>query len=145
MKKGLIAGIIAVVAIAAIAGVFAMNNRDNTQTAVNSTDAGTATDLPAQSENNTTPPPTSEENTNKVAIENFAFSPAAITVKKGTTVTWTNNDSTSHTVTGDQTGGPDSELLGQGKSYSFTFNTVGTFAYHCAPHPQMTGKVTVTE
>lgn len=84
--------------------------------------------------------------TSTVTIDNFAFSPAAITVKKGTTVTWTNNDSTTHTVTEtDGQNGPQSSNLATGKSYSFTYNTVGTFKYHCSIHPSMTGSVTVTE
>lgn len=84
--------------------------------------------------------------TNKVTIANFAFSPANITVKKGTSVTWTNQDSTSHTVTeNDGKNGPSAPPLGQGQNYSFTFNQTGTFHYHCSIHPEMTGTVTVTD
>lgn len=84
--------------------------------------------------------------TTSVTIENFAFSPANITVKKGSTVTWTNKDSTAHTVTEDDGhDGPNSGTLASGKDYSFTYNTVGTFKYRCALHPDMTGMVTVTE
>lgn len=79
-----------------------------------------------------------------VSIANFAFAPAPLTVKKGTKVTWTNQDSVGHTATGDSDG-PASSLLNQGGSYSFTFDTVGTFPYHCSPHPFMKGTVTVTE
>ncbi|HSX07410.1 MAG TPA: cupredoxin domain-containing protein [Candidatus Saccharimonadales bacterium] len=84
--------------------------------------------------------------TNSVAIQGFAFSPTAITVKKGTTVTWTNKDSTAHTVTEtDGQKGPNSGDLAQGAKYTFTFDTAGTFHYHCAIHSEMTGTVTVTE
>lgn len=87
---------------------------------------------------------------NAVSIENLSFSPAEITVKKGTTVTWTNNDNVGHTVTqdnGSTTSGPglDSKVLNKGENYSATFDTVGTFKYHCSVHPHMTGTVTVTE
>lgn len=75
-------------------------------------------------------------------ISNFAFSPATITVHKGTKVTWTNEDSAAHTVTGNN-GGPASGDIGQGASYSYTFNAVGSFPYHCAIHPYMKGTVTV--
>jgi plastocyanin len=85
------------------------------------------------------------QSTSKVSIENFAFTPAHITVRKGTTVTWTNNDSTSHNVVSDTTTGPQSEVLGNGKSYSYTFNEAGEFSYKCGLHPSMTGTVTVTE
>jgi len=77
-------------------------------------------------------------------IVNMAFTPNPIKVKKGTTVTWTNQDVASHTVTGDN-GGPNSSTIATGQSYSFTFNTVGTFNYHCAIHPSMKGSVIVTE
>lgn len=78
-----------------------------------------------------------------VSIKNFAFASANLTVAKGTTVTWTNGDGAPHTVTGDN-GGPNSPSLGTGQSYSYTFNTIGTFPYHCAVHPMMTATVTVT-
>jgi plastocyanin len=85
-------------------------------------------------------------NTNQVEINNFAFSPANITVKKGTTVTWTNKDSVAHTVVeSDSQDGPKSNNLAQGASYTFTYNTAGTFKYKCSIHPDMTGSVTVTE
>ncbi|MBC7764492.1 cupredoxin domain-containing protein [Microbacteriaceae bacterium] len=83
--------------------------------------------------------------TNMVAIENFNFAPTAITVKKGTTVTWTNNDSVKHNVVGDNLDALKGPLLEKGKSYTYTFTTVGTFTYHCDPHPYMKGTVTVTE
>jgi plastocyanin len=80
-----------------------------------------------------------------VTIANFAFSPAALTVKKGTTVTWTNKDSAGHTVIEtDGLSGPMSGTLSNGQSYNFAFNTAGTFHYHCSIHPSMTATVTVT-
>lgn len=89
---------------------------------------------------------TSPVATDKVAIQNFAFSPGSITVKKGTQVTWTNQDSVAHTVTeNDGKNGPSAPPLNQGQSYSFTFNQTGTFHYHCSIHPDMTGTVTVTD
>lgn len=95
---------------------------------------------------NSTSPSASPVAASSVTIQDFAFSPSAITVKKGTTVTWTNKDSAAHTVTEtDSQAGPKSGTLETGKSYSFTFNTVGTFNYHCSIHSSMTGTVTVTE
>jgi plastocyanin len=80
---------------------------------------------------------------NAVAITNFAFSPAEISVPAGTKVTWTNNDSAAHTVTADDGKAFDSGQMAQGATFSFTFNTVGVFAYHCTNHPMMKAKVTV--
>jgi plastocyanin len=77
-----------------------------------------------------------------VGISNFAFDPADLTVKVGAKVTWTNHDSVQHTVTADG-GGFDSGPIGQGATFSFTFAKAGTYKYHCAVHPQMTGQITV--
>lgn len=81
----------------------------------------------------------------KVTISNYMFSPAIIKVKVGTTVTWTNQDAVSHTVTADNPSGdaPSSMDIAQGKSYSFTFTKAGTYTYHCFPHPYMHGTVEV--
>lgn len=77
-----------------------------------------------------------------ISLANFAFSPASITVKAGTKVTWTNKDSTTHTVTSDS-GVFNSGNLPPNSSFSFTFSTPGTFSYHCSIHTYMTGTVMV--
>lgn len=79
---------------------------------------------------------------NAVTIANFAFGPSAITVAVGTTVTWTNSDTAGHTVTADD-GSFKSGTLGTGATFTQTFATAGTFAYHCSIHKSMTGTVTV--
>ena len=88
----------------------------------------------------------SATSTNQVSIKNYMFTPMAITVKVGTTVTWTNTDSVNHTITADNnsTDAPNSMDIGKGKSYDFTFKKAGTYTYHCFPHPYMHGTVTVT-
>ena len=78
-----------------------------------------------------------------VNIANYAFTLKDVTVPVGTTVVWTNQDFAVHTVTSD-TGVWDSGSLSNGKSFPFTFNQAGTFAYHCIPHPYMTATITVT-
>lgn len=78
--------------------------------------------------------------TNAINIQNFAFSPATITVKKGTTVTWTNNDSAPHQI---KSATFNSSQLNKGQTYSFTFNDTGTFDYSCAIHPSMLGKIII--
>lgn len=82
---------------------------------------------------------------NAVSIANLSFSPTSLTVKKGTSVIWTNNDSATHTVTRDGADGPSSGSIENSQTYSFTFSQTGTFTYHCSIHPSMSGTVTVTE
>jgi amicyanin len=80
---------------------------------------------------------------NEVNIDGFAFAPATLTVKAGTTVTWTNKDEDPHTVV-DNGGAFRSQALGSGGTYSFTFPAAGTFDYICSVHPFMHGNVVVT-
>lgn len=75
-----------------------------------------------------------------VAIAAFAFDPAALRVSVGTTVTWTNNDPTTHTVTGEDF---DTGALEPSATGALTFDTTGTFDYFCAIHPSMQGRVVV--
>lgn len=86
--------------------------------------------------------PAAATKANSVTIANFAFAPKSITVAPGQTVTWTNKDSTTHTVTEDK-GAWDSKNLAVGATFQHTFNQAGTFAYHCAIHASMTGTVVV--
>jgi plastocyanin len=79
---------------------------------------------------------------NSVSMQSMSFSPGTITIKAGEPVTWTNNDGTAHTVTSD-TGVFDSGNMTNGTTFSFTFPTAGTFAYHCTYHGGMTGTVIV--
>ncbi|MGZ4920383.1 MAG: cupredoxin domain-containing protein [Halobacteriota archaeon] len=79
---------------------------------------------------------------NSIAIKNDAFNPSSITISKGATVTWTNEELEMHTVTSD-TGAFDSGNLNHGDSYSHQFNDAGTFPYHCSPHHFMKGTITV--
>ena len=80
---------------------------------------------------------------NAVTIQNFAFGPPTVNVKVGDTVTWTNRDSTAHTATATG-GGFNTGTINPGKSASATFSKAGTFAYICAIHPNMHGKIVVT-
>ena len=77
-----------------------------------------------------------------VHIANFTFSPATITVKAGTTVTWTNDDDIPHTVRAVD-GSFHSKPMDSADSYSFTFVKAGEFHYFCSIHPHMTGIVIV--
>lgn len=79
---------------------------------------------------------------NAVTIKDFSFAPGTLSVAVGTTVTWTNQDSTSHTVTADD-GSFDSKPIANGATFTQTFTKAGTFAYHCSIHPSMTATVEV--
>jgi plastocyanin len=80
---------------------------------------------------------------NVVRIRDFAFGPAAISVPRGTTLTWVNCDPDAHTTTSN-TGVWDSEVLTQYTKFEHTFNTAGAFPYFCEIHPGMQASVTVT-
>jgi len=91
----------------------------------------------------TTPAPTG--GSNQIAIKNFVFSPATLTLKSGTTVTWTNQDGAPHQVASDP-GTPvafSSDSLANGASYQFTFTRPGTYTYYCTIHPSMKGTIIV--
>jgi plastocyanin len=92
---------------------------------------------------NTFGPKASAQGTAAVTIANFAFDPPTLDIETGTTVTWTNQDSATHTATG--TGGEfDTGNLDQGQSGSVTFDNEGTFNYICSIHPNMTGVINVS-
>ena len=85
-----------------------------------------------------TPPPQSST----VVMMNIAFNPGTLTVSKGTSVTWQNNDGVTHTSTSDN-GVWDTGNIGGGSSKSVTFSNAGTFNYHCSLHAGMTGSIVV--
>lgn len=87
-------------------------------------------------------PHAAQAQTMQVTIVKFSFRPATLTIPVGTTVTWTNQDTVTHTSTSD-TGTWSSGNLAHGQSFSFTFKHPGTFSYHCAVHPFMKASITV--
>ena len=78
----------------------------------------------------------------EVKIDNFSFSPVALTVKAGTQITWTNGDDIPHTVVSNGHTFK-SKVLGTGEKFTFTADKPGTYSYSCSIHPNMTGKVVV--
>ncbi len=77
-----------------------------------------------------------------VTIDNFTFNSKELTVPVGTTVKWVNKDDIPHTVV-DKNRSFRSKPLDTSGTFSFTFNSAGTFDYFCSLHPQMVGKVIV--
>src|ERR1700761_5164388 len=91
---------------------------------------------------NTAPAPTKSAANTNAQIQNFAFSPATINIKAGSTVTWTNMDSAPHTVTS-LTWAFDSGSIATGSTFKFQFNTPGTYVYHCLIHSMMANATVV--
>jgi plastocyanin len=79
----------------------------------------------------------------EIVIDNFSFSPKAITVPIGVPVTWTNDDNMLDAMTSADHQFQRSLVLKAGQSFSNTFATAGTYSYFCSIHPRMTGKIIV--
>jgi plastocyanin len=78
-----------------------------------------------------------------VSIDNFTFGPQTLTVKAGTTITWTNKDDIPHGIASANNAFAKSRALDTDDSYSFTFTTPGTYQYFCYIHPHMVGTIVV--
>lgn len=81
--------------------------------------------------------------TKTVKITATAFSPASVTIKTGDAIKWTNTDTKAHQVVANN-GAFASPTIAAGRSWTRTFNTAGTYRYHDALHPALTGKVVVS-
>lgn len=77
-----------------------------------------------------------------VSIKNFDYAPSSLTVDMGTTITFTNEDSTEHTATANG-GAFDTGSISKGQSKTVTLTSAGTFSYVCTFHPFMNGTITV--
>lgn len=104
-------------------------------TAQDSTPAASPEASPAAS-------PAASAGEEQVTIKDFVFTPQKLEVPVGTTVTWTNQDVTQHTVVSE--GNWKSDILQKGDTFSYTFDKAGTFDYICTLHPNMKGQVIVT-
>ena len=87
------------------------------------------------------PQTTSSVSANTILIKNFAFDPASVTVKVGSTVRWVNQDSVPHRIV--FADGADSTVLAGMQSWSRKFDQAGTYDYACTIHPTMLGTVIV--
>ncbi len=141
MNKQAIVGAAIVILLVAGGAVALTHKADNNKRATQSTSS-------PQSNPSTNPTPASSSQTSStgsIDIKNMMFMPPQISIQKGGTVTWTNNDSVAHTVTDDlkNVGGPDSPSIAPGAKYSFTFDKTGSFQYHCTFHSSMRGTIVV--
>jgi plastocyanin len=87
-------------------------------------------------------PSVAQNNVVPVTIDNFVFSPERLTVKVGTTITWTNHDDIPHTVAAKDRAFK-SKVMDTDESFTFTFATPGEYTYFCSLHPHMTGTIVV--
>lgn len=92
--------------------------------------------------------PSEAASSDAISIKGFAFAPKALMVPVGTTVTWTNDEDSLHTVTSGTAAAPtglfDSGEIDTGVDFEFTFTEEGAYQFFCARHDFMTGVVTVT-
>ena len=141
-KSIAILGIVAVIALGASLGIHPYASVSAQQTNMTSASSGT----------NSTSGDSVSIVPNASTMADKAFMPNPLNAKVGDKVTWTNKDTTLHTVTSGT--GPsdpnkgkefDSGLstLAPSKTFSHTFNTAGEFPYFCQLHPTMVGKVVV--
>jgi len=139
----------ALIITAALVGFGAMSVARKDSNQGSSTPATSMSDMNDKNmtKSDDTAPAAQAETANQVTYKGFAVSPKTLKVKKGTTVTWTNQDAAEHDVTPDVETADfkASELFGKGETHSVTFNTVGTYSYKCSPHPYMKGTIEVTE
>ena len=80
--------------------------------------------------------------------EGICYIPHDLTVRKGATVVWNNDDTELHTVTSGASGETaaaefDSGIIESGESFEHTFESAGTYEYHCAVHPWAKAAVVV--
>lgn len=139
MSKALIAVVIVIALAAGGWLAFGKNNSYN-----NPAYSGSNSN-PGQTQKNNSTSSNQTTSSGQVSIQNMMFTPSQITITKGQSVTWTNNDSITHTVVDDLsgTGGPSSGDIAPGQSYTFTFDKTGSFQYHCSIHPSMRGTIVV--
>ncbi len=148
MNKTVIGVIAGVIVLAGLFVVLASYNKSGMTNTANINH----TDMP-HTPNTSPAPQTSGDTTVKegdmaIELKGFAFNPSTAKIKKGTKVTWTNHDDAHHDITPNSSSPHfvgSGKLLAMNDNYSFTFNTAGTYAYHCTPHPYMKATIEVVE
>lgn len=125
-------------------GTYYFSSNKNSYKPSNSPTPATQTEtIPAQVAPTSNTQEVTVARNSAIVIKNFSFNQSSVTVKVGTKVTWTNNDSVPHTITSDSGALLNSPVLSPGQSFSFTFVNSGTVNYHCKIHPSMRGSIIV--
>lgn len=102
------------------------------------------TPVPVEENNVPSQEPAMKKEGASIEIKDFKFSPSTLTVKAGEKITFTNRDLPGHSITSDEQGLFDSGVLGKDQSGTITAPTKpGTYAFHCTPHPSITGTLVV--
>ncbi len=155
MKTYLKSILFSLVALSALVLLAACGGGSTTTSSATTPAAATATTPATPTTGTTTTPATTATqsgNTQTVMIitdssGSFAFSPASLTIKAGTTVIWKNTTTVGHTVTSDDgksfDSGTTNPIAPQSGTFSFTFKTAGTYPYHCEIHPFMKATIIV--
>lgn len=142
LRRALSPLVVGLVAVVALAGCGKISNSYGSGSQSGSANGGA---MPTMTASPSAGAAVSPATGDTVTIQNFAFAPSTLTVKAGTKVTWTNNDSAPHTVTSTDgpstsasaTGSFDSGQMASGDSFSFTFAKAGTYYYECTIHASM--------
>lgn len=117
-------------------GVFAMSSSDDKK----------AMDMRTMSSNQIDNV-TDASKPNTVTMKDIEYTVKKLTVKKGSTVTWRNDDTAKHDVVFNDTTAismtNSTGLLDMGETREYTFTKTGTFSYHCTPHPFMQAEIEV--
>lgn len=121
----------------AVALAFAGCGDDATDTtSTPAAEAPAATTEPAEA-------PAAGGDTAQVGMKGLKFEPRDITVKAGTTVTWTNNEDIPHNVVAEEGADFESDTFGRDGTFEFEAAKAGTVRYVCTLHPGMEGTITV--
>jgi plastocyanin len=152
MQKGITITIVLIAVVLIVGGFLLFSNKSpSTQNTGSSglygNPSGASSGTPDTGASNPITNPGTEgttPQTRNIDISGFAFNPSTLTINAGDTVIWTNKDSAPHTVTSDSGSELKSSTLSAGSgSYSHTFTTAGTYAYHCNIHTMMKGTIVV--
>ena len=135
------------IALLALALVAAGCGGDDDDNGGDSGSAATTTEKPAETTGGGSGGAEAGANA-KVSMKDIAFNPSNVTVSKGGSVTWTNDDSVGHDVTKESGPGPDFKSgdpggIAPGSDFTQKFDTAGSIKYVCTVHPGMEGTVTV--
>jgi plastocyanin len=137
MTKRLLALMVACLALGVVAAGCGGSDNNSSNDNSGGGGGGGGTSTPAQ------PAPAAKGGSGDVTMKDIKFNPAKVTIKKGQTVVWTNEDSVGHDVTSDGFKSGDPGGIENGQTFQHKFPKKGTFNYQCSVHPGMTGEVVV--